>query len=210
MRQAIICLLVLLNTVSSWAEERRVSLRHHPYEDTLKECALTGRLKRASNINELRFMSRRRRHLVRAQDNELGVALDTTHLGEFAQENDRHLFHYLRPEALQFIQDLALEYASMFQDNLRLTSLARPEDYQVFVNRKYDAAMPPNCTAHATGSALDISKRGMTREQREWIRSWLLRLERARIAEAWETNAIFHITVSPEYKKLGGLNAAYE
>jgi uncharacterized protein YcbK (DUF882 family) len=117
---------------------------------------------------------------------------------------------YLRPWAKLFLERLSRQYHSRFRSPLRITSLVRTEDHQRKLQRRNPNAAAPSGekrSAHLTGACVDISKKGMSRDQMRWIREVLSSLKAKGYLYAVEEFKIpnFHIMVHrdyPEYVEL--------
>jgi uncharacterized protein YcbK (DUF882 family) len=117
---------------------------------------------------------------------------------------------YLRPWAKLFLERLSRQYHSRFRSPLRITSLVRTEDHQRKLQRRNPNAAAPSGakrSAHLTGACVDISKKGMSRDQMRWVREVLSSLKAKGYLYAVEEFKIpnFHIMVHrdyPEYVEL--------
>ncbi len=117
--------------------------------------------------------------------------------------------HYLRPWSRLFLDRLSNQFRARFGKQLRITSLIRTAAYQKSLGRRNSnaaSAFGEKRSSHLTGASLDISKKGMTRAQREWLRRVLTSLKRKgylfAVEEFQQPN--FHIMVYrnyPEYVK---------
>ncbi len=112
---------------------------------------------------------------------------------------------YLRPWTRLFLDRLSREYYARFGHRLRVTSLVRTVASQRRLGRfnpNAADATGPSRSAHLTGAALDISKRFMSAQGIEWMRSALFQLKQAgyvyAIEEFEEPN--FHVMVYPTYR----------
>ena len=117
--------------------------------------------------------------------------------------------HYLRPWSKLFLDRLSNQFRARFGKRLRITSLIRTADYQKSLGKRNYNAAPASGkkrSTHLTGASLDISKKGMPRAQRQWLRRVLTSLKRKgylfAVEEFQQPN--FHIMVHrnyPEYVK---------
>jgi hypothetical protein len=118
----------------------------------------------------------------------------------------REVLAYARPWVQRFIQREGGHFAAEFGGaRFKVSSLVRSEDYQKQLRRRnVNAAAGDDWrtqSPHLTGSALDISKRGMTARQINWMRRHLVALERLGwviAVEEMKTNT-FHIFVQPSF-----------
>jgi len=111
---------------------------------------------------------------------------------------------YCRPWTARFLTDLASAYAAQFHGPLEVSSAVRTVAYQkhlMAVNGNAAAAEGDIVSPHLTGATIDIAKKGMTRQQIGWMRSWLTPLQDAGKIDVEEEfqQACFHITVYKEY-----------
>lgn len=104
-------------------------------------------------------------------------------------------FPYSRPEVKLFIERLGQQYSAACGEELVVTSLTRPRNYQ-----------PRNASprsVHPTGMALDL-RRPSNRRCRSWLENVLLSLEKQGVLEAtYERRPPhYHVAVFPEpYKR---------
>jgi hypothetical protein len=113
---------------------------------------------------------------------------------------------YARPWVKKFLDREGSSFAKAFGGaRFKVSSLIRTEDYQSMLTRKnVNAAKGKDWrtqSAHLTGAALDISKRGLSPAKVDWMRQHLVALERAGwviAVEEMKTNT-FHIFVQPVF-----------
>ena len=113
-------------------------------------------------------------------------------------------YRYLRPWARLLLERLASQFRARFGQPLRVTSLVRTVSYQRQLARRNGnaaASTGPKASAHLTGACLDISKKGMTRSQLEWVRNVLYQLRSKKYLYAIEEfkQPAFHILVHRSY-----------
>jgi hypothetical protein len=111
---------------------------------------------------------------------------------------------YCRPWTAQFLTDLAGLHAARFHGPLEVSSAVRTVDYQKQlerINGNAAAAEGDVASPHLTGSAVDIPKSNMTRDEIAWMRTSLLALEQAGKLDVEEEflQRCFHITVYKSY-----------
>ena len=112
---------------------------------------------------------------------------------------------YCRPWTRTFLDDMSREYYNEFGVPLQVNSAVRTVKVQKKLRRlNRNAAMVDGDVAspHLTGAALDIARRGMTKDQINWMRDYLVNLRDAGqidVAEEFRTRC-FHITVYKEYE----------
>ncbi len=112
--------------------------------------------------------------------------------------------HYLRPWSKLFLDRLSNQFRARFGKRLRITSLIRTAKYQKSLEKRNHNAAPASGkkrSTHLTGASLDISKKGMARAQRQWLRRVLTSLKRKgylfAVEEFYQPN--FHIMVHRNY-----------
>lgn len=112
---------------------------------------------------------------------------------------------YCRPWTAHFLTDMAQAHAARFPgSSLVVTSAVRTVEYQRHlqrVNGNAAAAEGDVASPHLTGGTIDIAKKGMTRTEIAWLRSWLTPLEDAGKIDVEEEfkQACFHISVYKTY-----------
>lgn len=112
---------------------------------------------------------------------------------------------YLRPWTKLFLSRLSTQYRARFGKPLRVTSLLRTAEYQRSLQRRNGNAAAddgPKRSAHLTGASLDISKKGMTGAQRQWLKNVLVSLHNGGHIYAIEEfqQPVFHILVHRQYE----------
>ena len=115
---------------------------------------------------------------------------------------ERH--RYCRPWTARFLDDLARAHAAQFHGSLEVSSAVRTVAYQkrlMGVNGNAAAAEGDIVSPHLTGATIDLAKRGMTRQEIGWMRSWLMPLQSAGKLDVEEEfqQSCFHITVYKSY-----------
>ena len=113
-------------------------------------------------------------------------------------------YRYLRPWARLLLERLASQFRARFGRPLRVTSLVRTVSYQRQLARRNGnaaAATGPKASAHLTGACLDISKKGMTRSQMDWVRNVLYQLRTKKYLYVIEEfkQPVFHVLVHRRY-----------
>ena len=111
---------------------------------------------------------------------------------------------YCRPWTAKFLSRLALAYNAAFHQPLEVSSAVRTVSYQRSLRRRnVNAAAADGDVAspHLTGAAVDITKKGMNRQELAWMRRYLLALQDAGKIDVEEefVEACFHITVYKTY-----------
>lgn len=153
------------------------------------------RIKNVQQINQLLIDGRLR---------ELPRQGETFYLDETIGDFDpmyAHMYRTASPAVIKFLSLLSRDFYNRFDNQrLKVTSLTRTVAYQKRLQRHNRNAVGASRSPHLTGAAIDISYKEMTAEERQWMRSRLLRLEREKILEATEERfqACFHIMVFRE------------
>lgn len=117
------------------------------------------------------------------------------------------LLRMFHPNAKPVLKEIADAYFKKFGRPLRVTSLTRPMDYQILLNRtnpnsfkvRGAGSLPP----HTSGCAFDLARKHMTAEEQNFLMQKLAELERRGIIDAlieYNQNACFHIFVYPDGK----------
>jgi len=118
----------------------------------------------------------------------------------YLKENRR----YARPWAVQFVDDMSLEFYQQFGKPLQVTSAVRTMAQQRHLMRFNHNAAPAEgevASSHLAGTTVDIGKRGLSRKQHKWVADYLARMKAQDIIEPEEERrqACFHIMVSQRY-----------
>lgn len=111
---------------------------------------------------------------------------------------------FCRPWVDMFLQELGQEYYAKFGDQIQVNSAVRTEKTQSWLRRWNHNAAPVHgetASAHLAGVAVDLQRRGLTREQVRFIQQKLLYLAKLDmvIVEEELKQPCFHIVVTGEY-----------
>ena len=114
---------------------------------------------------------------------------------------------FCRPWTRQFLQDAAAAYYRKFRQTIQVNSAVRTEEQQKRLRRWNHNAAPASGdteSSHVAGTTVDISRHGMTREQRKWMAQYLYDLRQRGLIEAAEERRepVFHVMVSQRYESL--------
>jgi len=102
----------------------------------------------------------------------------------------------LRPEALKVLEEVAKDYHRQYDRPLPVSSLVRPEQYQLTLRRYNRAATTIDTPPHSTGLAFDIDYRYLSAGEQNFVMGELARMKDAgRIEVLRERNANFHVFV---------------
>ncbi|HEX9107899.1 MAG TPA: DUF5715 family protein, partial [Longimicrobiales bacterium] len=120
----------------------------------------------------------------------------------------REVLYYARPWVRSFLVREGEHYADRFRGaRFKVSSLIRTETYQeILKGRNVNAARGDDedtRSPHLTGSAVDISKKGMSARQLAWMRDHLVQLQESGWiigTEEMATNT-FHVFVNPTFGK---------
>jgi Family of unknown function (DUF5715) len=104
------------------------------------------------------------------------------------------LLSSLRPEALVVLEEIAAAYREKFDRPLPITSLVRPDEYQLRLSKTNPNATRIRTPPHSTGLAFDIYYRFMTAEEQSHVMDHLARLEdEGRIEVLRENRDHYHV-----------------
>jgi len=113
-------------------------------------------------------------------------------------------YRYLRPWSKLFLDRLSSQYYARFRKRLRITSMVRTMALQSSLAKRNKNAAPAygsRRSSHLTGATLDISKKGMTSRELEWMRRVLYSLKQRGYLYAVEEfqQPAFHVMVYRNY-----------
>lgn len=116
---------------------------------------------------------------------------------------------YCRPWTADFLADLARAHQAQFHHPLEISSAVRTIDYQKHlerINGNAASAVGEVVSPHVTGATIDITKKGMSSRELNWMRMVLGDLQNQGVLDVEEEfhQACFHITV---YKSFISRNA---
>jgi hypothetical protein len=111
---------------------------------------------------------------------------------------------YCRPWTAVFLSDLARVHAAQFHHPIYVSSAVRTVAFQkqlIQINGNAASAEGDVASPHLTGATIDIAKQGMSLKELDWMRAWLLPLQRDEKIDVEEEfrQSCFHITVYKEY-----------
>ena len=111
---------------------------------------------------------------------------------------------YCRPWTRDFVEDLSADYYNEFHSQIQLNSAVRTVQVQKKLRRHNRNAAPEKgetASSHLAGITVDLQRRGMTREQIQWMEQYMLPLKDAGLIEPEEERRhwCFHIAVSGRY-----------
>ena len=110
---------------------------------------------------------------------------------------------YCRPWTRDFLQDISQAYFNTFHAPLQVNSLVRTSTQQLYLrqhNRFAAPAFGDTASTHLAGVAVDLSRRGLTNAQYQWIRSYLLPLQQKGMVDPIEERQpVLHVVVFEKY-----------
>jgi Family of unknown function (DUF5715) len=114
---------------------------------------------------------------------------------------------YARPWTRDFLQDFSEAFYTQFHSPIQINSLVRTVEQQHRLRRWNRFAAPEfgdTASTHLTGVTFDMSRRGLTFDQYEWIRNYLLPLQaQGMVDPIEERQPVLHVVV---YEKYSGRN----
>ena len=100
----------------------------------------------------------------------------------------------LRPEALKVMEEIAIAYREKFDRLLPITSLVRPDEYQLQLSKTNPNATRIETPPHSTGLAFDIYYRYMSAAEQAHVMDHLARLkDNGRIEVLRENRDHYHV-----------------
>jgi hypothetical protein len=118
-------------------------------------------------------------------------------------ENLNETRRYCRPWTRDFLQDLSLAFYQVFHAPLQVNSLVRTADQQRVLRRHNRFAAPAEgdtASTHLAGVTVDLSRRGLSNTQYQWIRSYLMPLQaKGLVNPIEERQPVLHIVVFEQY-----------
>ncbi len=100
----------------------------------------------------------------------------------------------MRPEALEVVEEIAASYHEKFGRPLPLTSLVRPDEYQLDLSKTNPNATRSETPPHSTGLAFDILYHYMTAEEQAAVMAELAQLkDEGRIEVLRENRDHYHV-----------------
>jgi len=110
---------------------------------------------------------------------------------------------YCRPWTRDFLQDFSAAYFTVFHQPLQVNSLVRTADQQAWLRRHNRFAAPAwgdTASTHLAGVSVDLSRRGLSNTQYQWIRGYLQPLQaKGMVDPIEERQPVLHIVVFEKY-----------
>jgi hypothetical protein len=110
---------------------------------------------------------------------------------------------YCRPWTREFLEDFSQAFYTEFHIPLQVNSLVRTVQQQHKLRRHNRYAAPEigdTASTHLTGVTADLSRRGLTKAQYQWIRDYLMPLHEAGLVDPIEERQpVLHVVVYEKY-----------
>ena len=120
---------------------------------------------------------------------------------------------YCRPWTRDFLQDFTQAYYNEFHSPLQINSLVRTVEQQHRLrlwNRFAAPEVGDTASTHLTGVTFDMSRRGLTFEEYEWIRNYLLPLQaQGMVDPIEERQPVLHVVVFERYSSRDDQKSAW-
>jgi hypothetical protein len=118
-------------------------------------------------------------------------------------DNLKDTRRYCRPWTRDFLQDFSQAYFEVFHAPLQVNSLVRTADQQAYLRRHNRFAAPAwgdTASTHIAGVSVDLSRRGLSNTQYQWIRGYLQPLQQKGMVDPIEERQpVLHIVVFEKY-----------
>ena len=125
------------------------------------------------------------------------------------QDNRR----YCRPWTRDFLQDFSEAFYSEFHDPVQVNSLVRTAEQQRQLRRHNRFAAPEageTASTHLTGVTVDLSRRGLSKSEYQWMLNYLMPLHEAGLVEPIEERQpVLHIVVYEKYSDRLGVDRSW-
>ena len=110
---------------------------------------------------------------------------------------------YCRPWTRDFLQDISHAFYEAFHAPLQVNSLVRTADQQAILRRHNHFAAPAagdTASTHLAGVSVDLSRRGLSNTQYQWIRAYLQPLQlKGLVNPIEERQPVLHVVVFEKY-----------
>lgn len=112
---------------------------------------------------------------------------------------------YCRPWTLDFLNDISVDYYKEFHQKMQVNSAVRTVKVQEKLRKHNRNAAPyegDTASSHLAGITVDIQRRGMTRQQVQWVEQYMVPLREMSLIEPEEERHqwVFHVMVSGRYE----------
>ena len=138
---------------------------------------------------------------LKASDDLVPIAPNTSLRVDPRLDPDRR---YCRPWTRDFLEDLSADYYKQFHTQIQVNSAVRTVLVQKKLRRHNRNAAPEKgelASSHLAGITVDIQRRGMTRQQVQWVEQYMMPLKALGLIEPEEERRqwVFHVMVSDRY-----------
>ena len=120
---------------------------------------------------------------------------------------------YCRPWTRDFLEDFSQAFYEQFHTPIQINSLVRTVEQQARLRRWNRFAAPEfgdTASTHLTGVTFDMSRRGLTYEQYEWIRNYMLPMQaQGYVDPIEERQPVLHVVVFEKYSSHNDENSAW-
>jgi len=110
---------------------------------------------------------------------------------------------YCRPWTRDFLEDFSQAFYNEFHTPIQVNSLVRTMEQQHKLRRHNHFAAPEfgdTASTHLTGVTADLSRRGLTKQQYQWMSDYLMPLHDAGLVDPIEeSQPVLHIVVYDKY-----------
>jgi hypothetical protein len=112
---------------------------------------------------------------------------------------------YCRPWTRDFLQDVSQAFYDVFHSPLQVNSLVRTSTQQLYLRRHNRFAAPAfgdTASTHLAGVAVDLSRRGLSNTQYQWLRAYLQPLQQKGLVDPIEERQpVLHVVVYQGYSE---------
>jgi hypothetical protein len=112
---------------------------------------------------------------------------------------------YCRPWTRDFLHDISHAFYEAFHAPLQVNSLVRTADQQQILRRHNHFAAPAagdTASTHLAGVSVDLSRRGLSNTQYQWIRAYLQPLQQKGLVNPIEERQpVLHVVVFAQYSE---------
>ncbi len=211
----IICLFLFAMSAQSFAYHRVVK-SHHRYHRTrrarVRRLMWNPMFKGSHEMLVTENVKLDAMELPRIEDDDqLGLLEDSGDLVQIDESRSLKLAanllanrRYCRPWTRDFAEDFGDAFYAEFHKPIQINSAVRTAEQQKKLRRTNRNAAPQEgdtASTHLTGVTLDISKRGLTRKQHQWIEQYFLPMRDAGVIDPIEERRqpVFHVVVFEGY-----------
>jgi hypothetical protein len=207
----LIGLLLAVVTVQGFAV-RRAQYRHYHHRRHVRHIVWNPMFRGSHEMLVRQNLELDKLELVRISDDEELIGLEekealvplteskSVRIASNLTENRR----YCKPWTRDFVQDFGQAFYEQFHKPIQVNSAVRTADQQKKLRRHNRNAGPvegETASTHLTGVSVDISKRGLTRKEHQWIEQYFLPLKNEGLVDPIEERRqpVFHVVVFDRY-----------